>query len=672
MRIIGLFVLCLSAVSTVSAETIYAPADASREERFANPPACARILPIRHQWPNDPAQIDARLKTLKANGFGGFVGNVNMTSNYLHDAADWAGFRHLVNRAHEMGMSLWLYDEKGYPSCSAGGQTLAGHPEWQARAYLVSVTNAPDGSVRVTDIKDDYICEGTHISISLSYKTTYPNLLMREPTERFIEVTHDAYARELGPALRYIDSTFTDEPSLMTVWMKPMPYLGLPISDELLAGYKAKFGHPLKDDVPALVTGEPVGKTAEIRHRYWSMVAERVARNYTGRLTEWTTAHGILSGGHLLGEEWVTAHVSLYGDFFRVLRGLSAPSCDMLWSIPDKVGPETPLLAGSAGELNGSSRVMSEVSAHRQTYRKPGDTRPVVIVTPRQIVGSLNRQIWGGVNTFTSYYRWNDYTADEARAINQEIGRTITLASEGRSAAEVALLYPSDALMTGCQPQKHGGTGGLGERISMSFLRAVFSLFRKGRSFLVVDADSLAAAEVKDGALVSGPFRWRTVVLPTAVTLPIAAARKLTALQKAGGQVIALGERPVNSEKAFPDAEIAALAANWAFVPEKKVGALTEKIAERHAPEIAVVKGRPDVLVFSHRRTEKDGDVFFAANDSDKPWQGTVRLRGDPKTRIWDPRTGQSKTTQGEVELDLPPYGAVVLTTKTPVLGLMR
>ena len=31
----------------------YAPEDASREERFANPPASARMLPIWHDWKND-------------------------------------------------------------------------------------------------------------------------------------------------------------------------------------------------------------------------------------------------------------------------------------------------------------------------------------------------------------------------------------------------------------------------------------------------------------------------------------------------------------------------------------------------------------------------------------------------------------------------------------------
>ena len=654
-------------------ETVYAPESASREERFARPPACRRILPIRHEWTPDAAKTAAEIAALKDRGFGGFVCNVNFDTNYLHNAASWGILRQVVEKARAAGMTLWLYDEKGYPSCTAGGQTLEGHPEWQARAYLVSVTNAPGGALKVTDVRDGYLREGTHVSISVTrFKYDYPNLLMREPTDRFVALTHEAYRRELGPALGAFTSTFTDEPSLMTLWMKPMPWLCLPVSDELLAAYEGAFGRPLRDDVPALVTGAPAGRTAEIRHRYWTMVAERVARNYTERLTEWANANGILSGGHLLIEENLVAHVPLYGDFFRALRGLSAPGCDILTSVPEQVPPVTPLLAGSAGELNGGTRVMSEASDYCQRRRKPKDTRPPVQVTARQVVGSLNRQIWGGVNTFTSYYNWTAFSDAEIRAINEEIGRTLTLTSEGRSAAEVAVLYPADALMTGYEPTHRGAGGALAQNIAATFGKAVRALFTAGCPFLAVDAVTLAAAEVKGDALVAGPLRWRTVVLPSAVTLPLGAARKLAALQAAGGQVLVLGKTPCNSERAFPDAELEGLAAKWTRVPDELCGGLAGVIARRHEPALTVTRSTGDALRVAHRRTEGNGDVFFVANDSNVSWAGAVRLGNGVAARVWNPRIGLFHSAQGEIPLELPPYAAVVLTSAVPVEGRMR
>lgn len=687
------FVLSLAAaLSCVAGETIYAPENAPREVRFANPPASARILPIHHGRPNDLAKADAELDALRRDGFGGFVGNVGFT-DYLESPEAWKTYKHVVDRAHAMGMALWLYDEKGYPSCTAGGKTLEGHPEWQARAYLIAVTNVPAGSAAqppsppgkpvatlrrtssdgktetVYVITDDYIREGTHVSVSVStYKYAYPNLLMAEPTARFIALTHDAYKRELGPSLKAITSTFTDEPSLMTSWMKSMPYFCLPVSDELIAAYAKTVGHPLADDVPELISGAAEGRVAATRHRYWTMVGDRVAENYTRQLTKWADANGVESGGHLLGEEGLVGHVCLYGDFFKVLRGLSAPSCDMLTSIPPRVNWLTPLLVGSAGELNGSRHVMSEASDHSEKYRREGDTRPIYQVSVREIVGSLNRQIWGGVNTFTSYYRWGPFDRAERVAINEEIGRTITLTREGHSAADIALLYPADALKVGFEPQLRGA-GGISAIRTANFVNtAGRALFSANRSFMIVDTESLEQAKVEAGMLAKGALRWRTVVLPGVNTLPIETARRLEEFRRAGGLVIALGDRPRNSCTAFPDAEIARLAADWVYLPDTRAALLVDLLDVRHEPALRRVRGEDGALRTAHRRT-KSGDVFFVMNDTGDTWSGAVRLAGGVAARVWNPRVGLSTSAAGDIALELPPFGGVVLTTESPVDG---
>ena len=687
-----LALLSAAAVRLAAAAPSYAPEDAPREARFANPPAAARILPIQHGQPNARDKIDAVLSDLQADGFGGFTGNVDF-SGYLDSPVAWKAFRHKVEEARARGLSVWLYDEQGYPSCMAGGKTLEGHPEWRARAYLVATTNVPVGCAalppsppgrpvatlrrRSADgtgetvyvVTDDFIHEGTHAAASLSrYKKVYPNLLMAEPTARFIAVTHDAYKRELGPALGAIASTFTDEPSLMTLWMRPMPYLCLPVSDELLAAWERESGHPLAEDVPALVGGAAEGAVAAVRHRFWSMVGARVARNYVGQLTKWADANGLASGGHLLAEEGLVAHVPLYGDFFKALRGLSAPSCDMLQSIPAQVPWITPLLAGSAGALNGARLVMSEASDHSQRHRGPGDTRPVYQVSAREIVGSLNRQIWGGVNTFTSYYNWQRFPRAVRRAINEEIGRTLTLLREGHAAADIALLYPADALMVGYEPQRRGGGGAAARRTANEVNAAGRALFAANRAFLFVDAETLEAAEVKGARLVKGDLCWRTVVLPGVSTLPVGAARKLEAFRAAGGLVLALGERPRNSTTAFPDAEIARLAANWTFLEGSRAALLADLLDVRHEPALRRVAGPEDALRTAHRRTAA-GDVFFVMNDTDESWSGAVRLAGGVAARIWNPRVGRATAGAGDLALDLPPYGGVVLTTDRPVDG---
>ncbi|MBU4460714.1 MAG: hypothetical protein KJ579_09110, partial [Verrucomicrobia bacterium] len=115
-------------------------------ERFANPPGSSRILRILHKQPDDPAAQDAQLRKLAEQGFGGFAGNVSF-DGYVDDDSKWPAFLRGARMAKAAGMSLWLYDECGYPSGSARDLTLKGHPEWAARGLLVAVTNVGGGEV---------------------------------------------------------------------------------------------------------------------------------------------------------------------------------------------------------------------------------------------------------------------------------------------------------------------------------------------------------------------------------------------------------------------------------------------------------------------------------------------------------------------------------------------
>ena len=230
--------------------------DAPLAARFADPPASARILKIIHSWPDDPAAQDALRERLLRQGFGGVVCNVGF-DDYLESDAKWQAFARAASEAQRAGMALWLYDERGYPSGNAGGLVLRDHPEWEARGLLIAdagcgpgpVTleappgrlvlarafprtpeavaaasgqasapedgvelasrvrdgrlewDAPAGQWDVLLITEDRLYEGTHAEGNLWRKMPYINLLQREPTARFLELTHERYAERLGPDL---------------------------------------------------------------------------------------------------------------------------------------------------------------------------------------------------------------------------------------------------------------------------------------------------------------------------------------------------------------------------------------------------------------------------------------------------------------------------------------
>ena len=704
-------------------------------ERFANPPAESRILRIIHSWPDAPNDQDQLIRTLSRQGYGGVVCNVSF-NDYLESEPRWQAFVRAVGEAKKAGFALWLYDEKGYPSGNAGGLVLRDHPEWEAHGLLIAdlecgegpVTldlppgkpflvaafpvkegvldlarptdlaaqvrdrklawQAPAGTWHVMAITEDRLFEGTHASGNLWQKIPYVDLLRPEPTARFLELTHRRYAEHLDADLgKLFVSTFTDEPSLMSMFLKPMPYRVLPWAANLPVEFRKRRGYDAAAIVPALIA-EAGANGSRARYDFWLTVGELVSANFFGQIQDWCQRHNLRSGGHLLMEENITTHVPLYGDFFRCARRMDAPSIDCLTSVP----PEVPwyiarLLAGAA-ELEGKTVVMSETSDHGQRYRPPGDNRPVRNVTEAEIRGTCNRLMVGGVNTITSYYAFAGLDDNALRRLNEWVGRCGTMLLGGHQVADLALLYPIESLWPRFRPARNWANDSpAATRIETVYRAAAESLFAVQRDFTVVDSRALAEAKVEQAALVHGPLRWRVVVLPGADTLPVAAWRNLARFVENGGVLITLGALPANSETEFPSPQVRALARELfgepaegpncivnraggagVFLPAGSEGLLPIVLDQalepglRFAPRNAAHARQPSPVRVTHRRLEGH-EVWFLINDSPKPWTGSVSVGAIGPGERWDPATGRSTplASPADLPLELDAYGAAFL-----------
>ena len=688
------------------------------------------MMPILHHWSHDADARRHGLDALERRGFGGFVGNANFDNGYLRSAVNMTNFVRLVTEARRRGLRVWLYDEPGYPSGTAGGTVTSNHPERVATGYLFSSTNVTAGATAaipmppgrfvaatawpledgriVASQRRDVAVEagrsnviwtapagagtwrlaawsvgelygGTHAAVNLSRHTPYINLLSAEPTDAFLASTHERYAEAFGGNLSMIDSLFTDEPSLMSLWMRPQPWSVLPHAAELVRAWRERTGRDLDKDAPIVAFGAADENNRRNRYVFWDSVGRLVSKNYMHRLDMWARAHGTRGGGHLLLEEWTGVQLPVYGDFFRCLRALGNPGVDMLTSLPDNVSPQTARLGGSAGALNGARRVMCEVSDHVQRR----DTKPPRQVTEDEIAGTLNRLLWGGVNTFTSYYVWDAFSDEQIARMNLRLARANTLLSEGADVSDVALLYPADTMKTDFDafPKPWCEVTGQAFHAIAGMQTAVKSLFAGNRAWMFVDADSLGRRD----------FPWRVIVLTGVDTLPLPATRHLHAFWKTGGVVIAFGVAPVNSATDFPSDEVTSLSremfgtlcANGAetaqtntaggvamLLPEARIGEVAAIIDGIVRPPVAVA-ARCDAkpIRTAHRRT-KDGDVFFVMNDAASQWQGRLRLCGGGKATRWDPQAGEvavfAVDGDGWGEVSMPPYGAMLFTTEFP------
>jgi hypothetical protein len=532
---------------------------------------------------------------------------------YVEDPAAWQRLDPAIAAVREADGALWLYDEEGYPSGAAGGIVLRDHPEYEAQGLLCvdGVTSGeplelttPPGTIRAwrwpSPIGPRRSAVGPRRATRRAkanqpaFRTAAAGALARddrrrgrvvrrhpcdferipgpasaEPaaggSHRILPASHPRtlrrarYGKDLG---RTFVSTFTDEPSLMAYFMKPMPYRPLPWSDTLAADYAVRWGEPLWPQLPLLYAD---GRGAErVRHRFWKLIGEQVSANYFGRIRRWCDAHGLRSGGHLLAEESLLAHVPFYGDFMACARQMTAPGIDVLTSLPQEVPLHGGKLVASAGELCGHTITMSEASDHSQRYRPQGDSRPVVQVTIDDIRGSLHRQQLSGINTFTSYYRFEPFAATDLVQLNAGIGRINTVMRGGHLVADIAVVYPIESVWPHYRPRVHRATDAPGAvAIEQAFHLTHRALFETGRDYCFVDTQGLLDAKVEGDCLTHGPLAWKVVVLPGVETLPQQAWDTLDAFQKAGGVLIAVGPRPKNSDTAFPSPAVQALDAAW-------------------------------------------------------------------------------------------------------------
>ena len=693
---------------------------------FAQPPPDARIHKIIHSWPDKPAAQDALITKLQKEGFGGVVCNVSF-DQYLESEAKWQAFVRAVEAAKKAGMALWLYDERGYPSGNAGSITLRDHPEWEAHGLLIADAESqgqpvelslppgqvvlaaafpvsagkidltkpanlmaqirdgqlqwqpPAGQWHVMVITESRLFEGTHAEGNFHAKIPYINLLMPEPTARFLEVTHEAYAKRLGDDLgKYFMATFTDEPSLMSLFLRPMPYRPLPWAPNLPVVFKQRRGYELDAALlPALVADAgPAG--TKIRYDFWLTVGELVSENYFGQIQTTCRRHNVPSGGHLLMEENITAHVALYGDFFRCIRRLDAPSIDCLTSLPPTVPWYSARLLASAAELEDRPLVMCETSDHSQRYRPAGDKRPKRIVTEDEIRGTCNRLMVSGINDITSYYSFAGLSDAQMVRLNEWVGRCCTMLRGGHQVAEVAVLYPAESLWTKFVPS-HRGTG---EAQAAAHIESLYhatadNLFAAQRDFTFVDSRALAEAQPEAGLLIHGKLRWRVVVLPGVDTLPMAAWENLARFVRGGGVLIALGNLPLNSESEFPSARVQALGqelfgANLLERPMHANSAGGAGILLAHGSEGLLplvlsnaleadvkVSGTKAPIRITHRHVE-GREIYFVINDSASSWAGVLSFAAEGPGERWDPATGRmtEAVKADAVNLELGPYGA--------------
>ncbi|HEV2124113.1 MAG TPA: hypothetical protein VGW38_15225, partial [Chloroflexota bacterium] len=367
----------------------------------------------------DPSELRRQLHAFREGGFGGVVIHprigLSARIGYLTDAY-FRLVRLVVDECAALGLRVILYDEGSYPSGSACGRVVAANPDFAAHALvsvrkdfsgpwrgywrptagrslvnrLVGVVLArtsggvidpetvqllpveerglvrldlADGAWRAIACFD--VPSGGHIRGVLPEQddgsTLAPaagDLLNPEAVATFVRLTHDAYARALGPHLgTTVVAMFTDEPSPLGRGSRRDAWPYTPGFETSLA---AKLGWSLSRVqawLPALWQ-DYGSETAAFRHAYTRAVQERLLDVFYRAQAEWCAQHGIALTGHPAESNDMDSLASFQWPGQDMVWRYVVPGDDTALAGPHSVAPKA---ATSAARAGGRRRIGTEL-----------------------------------------------------------------------------------------------------------------------------------------------------------------------------------------------------------------------------------------------------------------------------------------------------------------------
>ncbi|MBN2308438.1 MAG: hypothetical protein JXR94_05670 [Candidatus Hydrogenedentes bacterium] len=353
--------------------------------------------------------------------------------------------RFIVEQAAQRDMEVWLYDEFTWPSGHAKGLVTQGREDLEAQ--LLSVER--DGSSRI---------ESTPGSA---------NLLKREATQRFIEVTHERYAAAVGDFFgSTVRAIFTDEPSLA--------HQHRPRSTD---GGAWQF--TWSDAMDAALGGdfrERAAAAADLEHwdgwrEYWAAYARTFHDAWVAPIAKWCTEHGIHMTGHFLGEGSFGQQIAFNGSL-RLQQGtFGIPGIDEIRTRTSVEQCEALTLASMA-ELPGRER-MAEVFALGPPSMRLDTMRAMVDLcgccgVDRYVLGMCPFDLSGGV--FKREYLGihgphQPWFREYAGAFTEYV---VEAAGRARAAEPLGIAWPSDEelwAVAGPEPTKSAELSALSKKV---------------------------------------------------------------------------------------------------------------------------------------------------------------------------------------------------------------
>ena len=465
--------------------------------------------------------------------------------------------KYTFEKAKEYNFELWLYDEGGWPSGGANGNTLKQNSEAaETRLYKRDIVVkkgenyiSPNEVIASFDntlrLDNNFIAE-EDIIITEYYaeqcNEKHPNRVdttNKSVIDTFINNTYEEYYKHFGSDFgESVSAFFTDEPSLLT---NTLP-------KDIFNIFYNKYGYDVKDFLPFLLDGDLAKTEKECQSRidYERLLGELFYENYCKNIALWCSEHNIRMTGHLDIDH--TAHSIFNHGYFSHLHCLSAfhiPGIDVIWEqirypydnrLPVEEGvPFFPRIASSASHQNGSGLAVSE------SFAVYGDG-----LTPDEMRYVLNYQAIRGINIFNFMLLSNSNKGASALGerpvfspekpgfynlehINKYYSRLSYLLKLGKPVCDTALYNPCADYWANNEYCKNA---------EASYISIGTELEKEHIPFDIIDDYAVLSADSTKDGLKVGDMLYKNIIIPDCHFIPNKVKEKISPYLSKGKPLI--------------------------------------------------------------------------------------------------------------------------------------
>ena len=493
---------------------------------------------------NDTLKKDELVKQVEwmnENGVGGFFMHARggLKSEYL--GQNWFEcIKACSEKAKELGMEAYAYDENGWPSGFVGGKLLEDIENHDK--YLTFEIGKYDENALVSyDISGQSIkrinasCDNC-LNVYEHYSASNADILNPEVVDKFIELTHKEYANRDTYDLK---GFFTDEPQYQR-W-------GSPYTKMIPKYFKEVYKEDVLDKLGLLFV-EKRGYR-EFRYKFWTAMQTLMLENFAKKIYDWCDERSYKLTGHYIEEGCLCGQMECCGGIMPFYEYEHIPGIDYLgaWLGNELSGKQV----SSVAQQLGKRQVLTE------TFAGCGWN-----VTPKTLKKIAELQYVSGVNLMCQHLlpykeqgqRKRDYPAHFSK-VNPWVEKSFKDFNDyfsylGKTLAEsdeivrVGVLHPIRSAYFDYKRFPTTDWHGLGE-LERPLDALMNKLCNLGIGHHFLDETLLAKyGRVEGKSLILGNCKYDYIILPTIYTMDKTTESLLREYVHNGGKILLTDKKP--------------------------------------------------------------------------------------------------------------------------------